>query len=98
MSDARDEYRKHGWWRDGTFLDDLRRDARDNPGKPALVAYCAVGAQTRVLDYSRLSRLTDSFARGLADPGVKRGAVGAVQVPGWGERRPLAPACMPLGG
>ncbi|HKB31103.1 MAG TPA: AMP-binding protein [Streptosporangiaceae bacterium] len=97
MSDARDEYRKHGWWRDGTFLDDLRRDARDNPGKPALVAYRAVGAQTRVLDYSELSRLTDSFACGLADLGVKRGDVVAVQLPDWWELLPLALACMRAG-
>src|SRR5260370_18701030 len=97
MSDARDEYRKHGWWLDGRCLDDLRRDARGNPGKPALVAYRAVGAQTRVRDYSELSRLTDSFACGLADVGVKRGDVGAVQLPDWWELLPLALACMRAG-
>jgi cyclohexanecarboxylate-CoA ligase len=96
MTDAPGDYRKHGWWRDGTFLDDLRRNARDNPGKPALVAYRATGG-TRVLDYAELARLTESFSCGLDGLGVKRGDVVAVQLPNWWELLPLGLACMRVG-
>lgn len=91
------EYREHGWWRDETFLDDLRRGVRDNAAKAALVAYRDAGAQTRILDYAELAGLTDRFAASLVDLGVKPGEVVAVQLPNWWELLPLGLACMRVG-
>ncbi|MGW4025133.1 AMP-binding protein, partial [Streptomyces sp. NPDC005009] len=30
------EYRRRGWWRDETFLDDLHRQARERPRRLAI--------------------------------------------------------------
>lgn len=52
------QYRRAGWWRDETFLDDLRRHTRAHPDKTAVVAR-RVGGETRALTYAELSRLAD---------------------------------------
>jgi cyclohexanecarboxylate-CoA ligase len=97
MTDASGEYMKHGWWRDDTFLDDLRRHSRENPAKPALIAHRADRGSARVLDYAELARSTESFAAGLRAFGVKRGDVVAVQIPNWWEVLALGLACMRVG-
>lgn len=90
-------YRENGWWRDLTFLDDLRRNARDRPDKPALIAHRASGSQTRVISYAELAGLTDSFASALIGLGVTSGDVVAVQLPSWWEIAPLGLACARVG-
>jgi cyclohexanecarboxylate-CoA ligase len=97
VTDMASGYRQNGWWRDQTFLDDLRRNARDVPSKPALITYRAQGAQTRVVDYAELARLTDAFASALLSLGIKRGDVVAVQLPNWWEVAPLGLACARIG-
>ncbi|MDT0328662.1 AMP-binding protein [Nocardiopsis lambiniae] len=91
------EYRRRGWWRDDTFLDDLRRQARKRPRKPAIVGRRGGEARTDVLDYADLSRLTDRFAGALLELGVSRGGVVAVQLPNRWEMVPLMFACMEVG-
>jgi hypothetical protein len=49
MSDA---HHRGGRWRDETFLDDLRRGARDHPDKAAVAVHRVDGDRTRVLDYA----------------------------------------------
>jgi cyclohexanecarboxylate-CoA ligase len=96
-TDITSGYRRNGWWRDRTFLDDLRRNARDTPHSPALITYREQGAQTRVVDYAELADLTDSFASALVSLGIKSGDVVAVQLPNWWEIAPLGLACAKVG-
>ncbi|GAA1855319.1 AMP-binding protein [Myceligenerans crystallogenes] len=91
------EYRRQGWWRDETFLDDLRRQARTRPRKLAVVGQRTGDSRTEALDYAALSRLADRYARGLLGLGVERGDVVAVQLPNRWELAPLMFACMITG-
>ncbi|MEV7673513.1 MULTISPECIES: AMP-binding protein [unclassified Streptomyces] len=91
------EYRRRGWWRDGTFLDDLRRQARERPRKLAIAGRRLDEARTDTLDYAELARLTDRFAGALLELDVRRGDVVAVQLPNRWEMVPLMFACMAIG-
>ncbi|EWM17295.1 AMP-binding protein [Kutzneria sp. 744] len=91
------EYRRLGWWRDKTFLDDLRRQALQRPHKLAIAGRRVVESRTDTLDYAELAELTDRFAGALLDLGVKRGDVVAVQLPNRWEMVPLMFACMAVG-
>ncbi|MFE9187514.1 AMP-binding protein [Micromonospora haikouensis] len=93
----RAEYRRRGWWRDGTFLDDLRRQARERPRKLAVAGRRLGDARTDTLDYAELARLTDRFAGALLELGVRRGETIAVQLPNRWEIVPLMYACMAVG-
>jgi cyclohexanecarboxylate-CoA ligase len=90
-------YRENGWWRDETFLDDLRRDAKEIPEKPALIAYREQDAQTRVVSFGELASLTDGFASALVRLGVRTGDVVGVQLPSWWQIAPLGLACAQIG-
>ncbi|MEU5219262.1 AMP-binding protein [Streptomyces sp. NPDC020807] len=96
-ADRMAEYRRRGWWRDETFLDDLRRQARERPRKLAVAGRRLDEARTDTLDYAELSRLTDRFAGALLELGVQRGDVVAVQLPNRWEMVPLMFACMAVG-
>ncbi|MGW5605763.1 AMP-binding protein [Streptomyces sp. NPDC003753] len=91
------EYRRRGWWREETFLDDLRRQARERPHRLAIAARRIAEARTDTLDYAELARLTDRFALALLRLGVRRGDVVAVQLPNRWEMVPLMFACMRVG-
>ncbi|MFB6720477.1 AMP-binding protein [Kribbella sp. NPDC056345] len=91
------EYRRRGWWRDDTFLDDLRRQARERPRKLAIAGRRLEEAHTDTLDYSELSTLTDRFAGALLQLGVERGDTVAVQLPNRWEIVPLMFATMAAG-
>ncbi|MFJ9343342.1 AMP-binding protein [Streptomyces sp. NPDC101733] len=96
-ADRMAEYRRRGWWRDDTFLDDLRRQARERPRKLAIAGRRLEEARTDTLDYAELARLTDRFAGALLELGVERGDVVAVQLPNRWEMVPLMFACMAVG-
>lgn len=91
------EFRRRGWWRDLTFLDDLRRQARERPRKIAIAGRRLGEARTDTLDYADLARLTDRFAGALLELGVRRGDTIAVQLPNRWEIVPLIFACMAAG-
>jgi cyclohexanecarboxylate-CoA ligase len=110
MTDIATRYRRSGWWRDQTFLDDLRRHARDTPGTPVLTnyrgagnpllearGYPGAGDQPQVLTYAELARLTRVYASALVSLGVQRGDVVAVQLPNWWEIAPIGLACAQAG-
>jgi cyclohexanecarboxylate-CoA ligase len=88
-----DVYRRRGWWRDQTFLDDLRESVRLNPEKTALAVRRMAGGRTRTLDYAELSALTDRCAAALIDLGVRPGDTVAVQLTDRWELAVLALAC-----
>ncbi|MFI8519232.1 AMP-binding protein [Streptomyces sp. NPDC085481] len=91
------EYRRQGWWRDETFLDDLYRQARERPHKLAIAGRRIAESRTDTLDYAELARLTDRFAGALLELGVRRGDFVAVQLPNRWEMVPLMFACMRVG-
>lgn len=89
-------YRRRGWWRETTFLDDLRRQAAERPRKTAIAARRADG-RTDLVDYAGIARLTDRFAAGLLGLGVRPGDVVAARLPNRWEAVPLMFACMAVG-
>ncbi|MEU5361967.1 AMP-binding protein [Streptomyces sp. NPDC005925] len=91
------EYRRRGWWRDETFLDDLHRQARERPRKLAIAGRRVAESRTDTLDYAELNRLTDRFALALRELGVRHGDFVAVQLPNRWEMVPLIFACMRVG-
>ncbi|GAA2788026.1 AMP-binding protein [Kitasatospora aburaviensis] len=91
------EYRRRGWWRDETFLDDLRRQAAKRPHKLAIAARRLADSRTDTLDYAELARLTDRFAGALLELGVRPGDFVAAQLPNRWEIVPLMFACMRVG-
>ncbi|WP_217246835.1 AMP-binding protein [Streptomyces sp. AC602_WCS936] len=96
-ADRMAEYRRRGWWRDATFLDDLRHQARVRPRKLAIAGRRLDESRTDTLDYAELVRLSDRFAGALLELGVRRGDVVAVQLPNRWEMVPLMFACMAVG-
>lgn len=97
MLDAAAHYRANGWWREQTFLDDLRRTARDLPDRTAVIAYRVQEKTSSQIDYAGLARLTGRFATALLSLGVKRGDTVAVQLPSRLESLPIALACAQVG-
>ncbi|WP_329034303.1 AMP-binding protein [Streptomyces sp. NBC_00178] len=90
-------YRRRGWWRDESFLDDLHRQARLHPRRLAVAGRRVTESRTDTLDYAELDRLTDRFALGLLDLGVRPGDFVAVQLPNRWEMVPLIFACIRVG-
>ncbi|WP_405398290.1 AMP-binding protein [Streptomyces microflavus] len=91
------EYRRRGWWRDETFLDDLHRRAREHPRRLAIAGRRVAESRTDTLDYAELDRLTDRFALALLELGVRRGDFVAVQLPNRWEMVPLIFASIRVG-
>ncbi|MFI7633115.1 AMP-binding protein [Nonomuraea sp. NPDC049400] len=97
MSDAHEEYRRNGWWRSATFLDDLRRHVATFPDKSVLISRRVADGLTDVITYAELDRLTDRIAHGLIRLGVRPGDFVAVQLPNRRETLPLTLACIKIG-
>jgi cyclohexanecarboxylate-CoA ligase len=97
VTKAHQAYREAGWWRDQTFVDDLRRNAAQQPGKTAVIGHSTATGRTDLVDYAELSRLTSRMAHGLADLGVRRGEYVAIMLPDHWEMFPLALACVQAG-
>ncbi|MGH3375069.1 MAG: AMP-binding protein [Actinoallomurus sp.] len=90
-------YRRGGWWRDRTFLHDLRDGVLAHPAKPAVIARDVGQGTTRVLDYAELAALTDRCAGALMALGVLPGDVVAVQLSNRWELAPLVLGCIRAG-
>ncbi|MET7746383.1 AMP-binding protein [Streptomyces sp. NPDC005385] len=91
------EYRRHGWWREETFLDDLHRHAAQRPRGLAVAGRRVAESRTDTLDYAELNRLTDRFALALLELGVRPGDFVAVQLPNRWEMVPLIFASIRVG-
>ncbi|MFL6137272.1 MAG: AMP-binding protein [Frankiaceae bacterium] len=94
---AHQAYRDAGWWRDATFVDDLRRHATERPGKTAVIGHDPATGRTTAVSYAELSRATERMAHGLLDLGVRRGECIAVLLPDDWEMLPLTLACIRAG-
>ncbi|MER6921515.1 AMP-binding protein [Streptomyces spiralis] len=93
-------FREEGWWRTGTFLDDLYRGAARAPDRAAIVSeriHRGAGRRLVTVTYAQLALYTDRFAAALASLGVGEGAPVAYQLPDWWETAALTLACMRLG-
>jgi cyclohexanecarboxylate-CoA ligase len=90
-----DTYREHGWWRDETFLDDLRRYASATPERTALISHR--DGKDLVISYAELAEITERCAARLTQLGIGRGDVLTVQLPNWWELLPLGLACARIG-
>lgn len=94
MSEA---YRRQGWWRDETFLDDLRRAVRDHPDKPAVITHREADGRTRALDYAELGLLVDRAASAMVELGLRPGDFLAAHLSNRWELAVLTLACMRAG-
>ena len=97
MAEISDSYRDRGWWRDETFLDDLRRYARDSPGKAALVARRQSDGRTHRLDYTQFAAAVDRCASALIELGLRPGDVIAVQLTDRWELAAITLGCIRAG-
>ncbi|MFC9798784.1 AMP-binding protein [Streptomyces bacillaris] len=97
VDDRAAEYRRRGWWRSETFLDDLHRQARERPHHLAIAGRRIAESRTDTLTYAELNRLTNRFALALLELGVQRGDFVAVQLPNRWEMVPLIFASIRVG-
>jgi cyclohexanecarboxylate-CoA ligase len=79
-SDA-ERYRRLGWWRDVTGLDELLAAVRRHPDKAAVVSYRKGRALPSTITYGQLGALVDRFAGALRSIGVRPGDVVTIQLP-----------------
>ncbi|MFB9237964.1 AMP-binding protein [Plantactinospora siamensis] len=89
-------FRENGWWRDGSFLDDLDRAVRENPDQTAIISY-GTHRPKRTISYRQLDETVDRFAAALVELGVGRDDVVAVHLPNWWMLTPLYLACARVG-
>jgi cyclohexanecarboxylate-CoA ligase len=79
-----EEYRRRGWWREETFVSDLRRWAAETPDRMALHSHFrepeAHGGPDLELTWAELAARVDRCAGGLLELGVGRGDVVVVQL------------------
>lgn len=90
------QYRRRGWWRDRTFLDDLALHRVKRPDHPAVIAY-ENGKLAREIGYEQLAVMVERFAGAMAELGVGRGDVVAIYVPNWWLLAPVYLACARAG-
>jgi cyclohexanecarboxylate-CoA ligase len=91
------KYRAAGWWRDETFLDDLRRHVAERPDKTAVAGRLVAQGRTDTISYAQLSELTGRIAHGLVDLGIEPGEYIGVQLHDCWEMLPLTLACLQAG-
>jgi cyclohexanecarboxylate-CoA ligase len=92
-----ESYRARGWWRDGTFLDDLRAAVRRHPGRAAVICRHADGRPPETVTYRELGRLVDRLAAALVGLGVRRGDVVTLQLPNSWQLVAMCLACARAG-
>jgi cyclohexanecarboxylate-CoA ligase len=85
-----------GWWREGTFLDDLDRNARERPDHPAIIGYSG-GEVDRTLTWAQYAASVTRCAAALTELGVGPGDVVAVYLPNRWLLGPLFLACARIG-
>jgi len=90
-------YRAHGWWRDTTFVDDLRAAAARTPDQPAVIAARAFAKDEIAITYGELAHEVDHIAAALIALGVGREDIVALQLPTWWQFTATALACARIG-
>ncbi|MFJ4185110.1 AMP-binding protein [Kitasatospora sp. NPDC089509] len=90
-------YREQGWWRDATFLDDLREAAEQLPDQRVVVNWRAEEGRAAALTFAELAEQVERFAGGLYELGVRPGEVVAFRLPDRWETAALTLACWRVG-
>ncbi|MEW2417698.1 AMP-binding protein [Streptomyces sp. NPDC046866] len=93
-------WRSAGWWRTGTFLDDLYRTAAADGTRTALIADRAhhpADLRLRRLSYAQLATYVDRYAAALRSLGLRAGDPVAYQLPSWWEAAALTLAVWRIG-
>ena len=89
------DFRARGWWRDETFLDDLRRASGETPDKPALVCYR--DGEPETVSYAELAERVDRIAGNLHRLGARPGDVITLHLPNSWQLVALCLACSRVG-
>ncbi|MFC5185561.1 AMP-binding protein [Actinomadura harenae] len=97
MAETSARYRERGWWRDETFLDDLRRHGRETPHKTAVITRRQSDGRTYRFDYTELAASVDRCASALVELGLRPGDVLAAQLTDRWELAVLTLACVRAG-
>ncbi|MEY9947056.1 cyclohexanecarboxylate-CoA ligase [Kitasatospora sp. GAS1066B] len=90
-------YYAQGWWRHGTFLDDLHALARTAADRPAYLNARTLLGESVTVTFGELARCVEQFAAVLWERGVRPGRVVAWQLPNWWESGALWLACGRVG-
>ncbi|MFK4066304.1 AMP-binding protein [Streptomyces sp. NPDC029674] len=90
-------YYARGWWRHGTFLDDLHALARTAADQPAYINVRTLLGGTETVTFAELALRVEQFAAVLWARGVRPGQVVAWQLPNWWEAGALWLACGRVG-
>lgn len=90
-------YRRRGWWRDRTHIDDFLRQVRDHPRKIAIVSYVHDRAEPTTLSYGELGESVEQCARKFIEMGVQRGDVITLHLPNTWQFPVLALAALCAG-
>lgn len=91
------QYRRDGWWRETTYLDDLDSAQAECGDDVAIVNWRRGSGSSVPVSFGELARCTDRFAGGLRALGVEAGDVVAFYLPSWWEAVALMFACGRLG-
>jgi cyclohexanecarboxylate-CoA ligase len=94
---ASEEFHSKGWWRDTTFLDDLRDARLTRPGQAAVTCWHADGRPAETVTYAELAQHVERLAAALAGLGVGRGEVVTLQLPNSWQLIALCLACSQIG-
>ncbi|MFF2119572.1 AMP-binding protein [Kitasatospora sp. NPDC058184] len=90
-------YREQDWWRDRTFLDDLRDAAGQSPDQRVIISWRAEEGRAVTLTFADLAARVERFAAALSELGVRQGEVVAFQLPDRWEAAVLTLACWRVG-
>jgi cyclohexanecarboxylate-CoA ligase len=92
-----EEFRAKGWWRDTTFLDDLRDARLSRPDQPAVTCWHLDGRPTETVTYAELAHHVERLAAALVGLGIGRGDVVTLQLPNSWQLIALCLACSQVG-
>src|SRR6476469_5931175 len=92
-----EEYRRNGWWRDRTLVDDFLDASADHLDRAAVVTYRTGRSEAETVTFRQLRRYVDRIAGGLVELGVEPGDVVSMQLPNGWEFVALSLACARVG-
>ncbi|MGH6753950.1 MAG: AMP-binding protein, partial [Bradyrhizobium sp.] len=98
LSDQRKQaMRAAGFWSDQTLLEVFSKNARNDPGRIAVVGYEDASNRRTALTYGELQQTADRIAANLLRLGVSPGEVVSYQLPNWWQFVALHLALLRIG-